>query len=178
MYGLIYSLLGIVLALSGQAGSRTGADPKIYRHGPDNPMPYLFLGMICLTKPADPEKAVEYLEKAVGFGLHFAYGHLGAAYALQGRSDEALQILEKLDQLEKEDFIPPLKRSLMHLKPELKHFRFMKKMYVAPLLRALIYVALNKQEKALKYLEKSSEIRDYFFPCYCARQPVCRMLLA
>ncbi len=52
----------------------------------------------------------------------------------------------------------------MHLKPELKHFRFMKKKYIAPLLRAFIYVALNKQEKALEYLEKSSEIRDYFFP--------------
>ena len=127
-------------------------------------MPYLFLGMMCLTKPADPETAIENLEKAVGFGLHFAYGHLGAAYALLGKEDKAFEILEKLDQLEKENFIPPLKRTLLLLKPELKHFRFMKKKYVAPLLRALIYLALGNQEEALKYLEKSCEARDYFFP--------------
>jgi serine/threonine protein kinase len=164
LFGLIYSLLGIVLALSGKAEAGREQIQKSIAMDPDNPMPYLFLGMICLAKPADPEKAVEYLEKAVGFGLHFAYGHLGAAYALQGRSDEALQILEKLDQIEKENFISPLKRSLVLLRPELQHFRFMKKKYVAPVARAIIYIALNKQEEALEYLEKSSEARDYFFP--------------
>ncbi len=164
LFGLIYSLLGIVLALSGQAEAGREQIQKSIAMDPDNPMPYLFLGMICLVKPTDPEKAVEYLEKAMGFGLHFAYGHLGAAYALLGKEDKAFEVLEKLDLLEKENFIPPFKRSLLLLKPELKHFRFMKKKYVAPLLKALIYMALNKHEEALHYLEESCEARDYFFP--------------
>jgi len=164
LFGLIHSLTGIVLALSGQAEAGREQIKKSIAMDPDNPMPYLFLGMICLGKPADPETAVESLEKAVGFGLHFAYGHLGAAYALLGRKDKAHEILEKLDQLEKENFIPPIKKSLLLLKPELKHFRFMKKKYVAPLLRALIYLALDEQEKAMQFFEKSCEARDYFFP--------------
>ena len=131
---------------------------------PDNPMPFLFLGMTCLMDPADPEQAVEYLEKAVGFGLHFAYGHLGLAYAQLGKEAKAFEILGRLDQLENENFIPPVKRTLLLLKPELKHFRFMKKKYVAPLLRAYIYIALGEQEKALEHLEMSCKGRDYFFP--------------
>jgi serine/threonine protein kinase len=164
LFGLIYSLHGIVLSLSGQAEAGREQIKKSIAMDPDNPMPFLFMGITCLIKPADPEQAVIYLEKAIDFGLHFAYGHLGEAYGLLGKEDKALEILERLDELEKENFIPPVKRSLLRLKPELKHFRFMKKKYVAPLLRALIYLGLNKQEEALDHLEMACEARDYFFP--------------
>lgn len=164
MFGLIYSLHGIVLGLSGQTEAGREQIKKSIAMDPDNPMPILFMGITCLVKPADPQLAVEYLEKAVSFGLHFAYGHLGLAYALLGREDKAFEMLTRLDELEKENFIPPVKRSLLLLKPELKHFRFMKKKYVAPLLRAMIYLGLNKQEEALEYLGKACEARDYFFP--------------
>lgn len=169
LFGLIYSLQGIVLAFSGQAEAGRERVLKSIAMAPDNPMPYMFMGIICLAQPADPGKAVEYLEKAVGFGLHFAYGYLGAAYVLLGKSEKALQVLEKLDQIEQERVIPPFKRFLMLLKPELRHFRFMKKKYVAPLLKALIYMALNQHEEALRYLGKSSEVRDYFFPSIVLR---------
>ncbi len=164
LWALIHSLLGVVYAVAGQAEAGRNQILKSIAMDPDQPMPYLFLGMMYLGEPAIPEKAIEYLQKALDFGLIFAYGWLGVAYAAAGQRDEALRVLDKLDKLEKERYIPPLKKSLMLLKPELRHFRFMKKKYVAPLLRAVVYIGLNEQDMALDYLEKSYEARDYFFP--------------
>ena len=164
LWALIHSLLGVVQAIAGQVETGREQILKSIAMDPDQPMPYLFLGMTYLAKPAIPEKAVQYLQKAIDFGLIFAYGWLGAAYAAAGRKAEALSILEKLDKMEKERYLPLLKKSLMFLKPEFRHFRFMKKKYISPLLRAMVWMGLNEQDMALEYLEKSCEARDYFFP--------------
>lgn len=164
LFSLIHSLLGVILAVTGQVDEDREQLDKAIAMNPDNPMPYLFQGMLYLLRPAFSEKAIEYLEKPAEFEITFAYGWMGAGYAMAGKRDKALKILEKLDKIEKERYIPPLKKIGVYLKPGLKHFRFMKRKYVAPLLKALVYLRLNMQEEALEWVEKAAQERDYFFP--------------
>ena len=164
LFSLIHSLLGVVLAITGEVEAGREQIDKAISMDPDQPMPYLFQGMVYLIKPSVPEKAIEYLQKPAGFGMNLALGWLGAAYALAGQRDEAQKILEKLDRIEQERYISPFKKFGIYLKPGLKHFRFMKRKYVTPLTRCVVYLTLNRQEEALEWLEKSEKERDYFFP--------------
>lgn len=164
LFSLIHSLLGVVLAVTGEVEAGREQIDKAISMNPDQPMPYLFQGLIYLIKPSFPERAIEYLQKPAEFGMTYAYGWLGAAYALAGQRDKALKIIEELDRIERERYISPFKKLGIYLKPGLKHFRFMKKKYVAPLMKCAVYLALNMQDEALKWLEKSGQERDYFFP--------------
>jgi len=155
LFSLIHSLLGVVLAITGEVEAGREQIDKAISMDPDQPMPYLFQGMVYLIKPSVPEKAIEYLQKPAGFGMNLALGWLGAAYALAGQRDEAQKILEKLDRIEQERYISPFKKFGIYLKPGLKHFRFMKRKYVTPLTRCVVYLTLNRQEEALEWLEKS-----------------------
>lgn len=164
LFSLIHSLLGVVLVLTGQVDEGREQVDKAISMNPDQPMPYLFQGLIYLLKPSFPERAIEYLRKPVEFGMTIANGWLAAAYALAGQRDEALKILEELDRIEKERYISPFKKLGIYLKPGLKHFRFLKRKYVTPLTKCVVYLALNMQDEALEWLEKSGQERDYFFP--------------
>jgi len=164
LFSLIHSLLGVVLCLTGDVEAGREQIDKAISMDPDQPMPYFFQGMMYLVKPSFPEKAIGYLQKPADSGMILAHGWLGAAYAHSGQLDKALEILEDLDGIEKERYISPAKKMGIYLKPGLKHFRFMKKKYVAPLARCVLYLALDRQEEALEWLEKSAKERDYFFP--------------
>jgi serine/threonine protein kinase/Tfp pilus assembly protein PilF len=164
LFSVIQACYGVVLALIGQVQEGREQIEKAIAMNPDQPMTYLFQGIICLLNPSVPEKAIEYLKKSAEFGMTSAHGWLGAAHALTGRKNEALEILEKLDRIEKERYLSPFKKLGIYLKPGLKSFRFMKRKYVAPLSRCIVYLALNRKDRALEWLEKSSQVRDYFFP--------------
>ena len=164
LFSLIHSLLGVVLSVAGEVEAGREQIDKAISMNPDNPMPHFFQGMMCLIKPSLPEKAIGYLKKPADFGMILAYGWLGAAYALSGQKDKALKILEDLDRLEKERYLSPVKKLGISLKPGLKHFRFMKKKYVSPLTKCVVCLALDMQNEALEWLEKSEKERDYFFP--------------
>ncbi len=164
LFSVIQSLLGVVLAITGDVDAGREQIDKAIAMDPDQPMPYFFQGMVYLMKPSVPEKAIAYLLKPSGSGMNLASGWLGAAYALAGKRDEALKILENLDRIERESYLPPLKKFGIYLKPGFKHFRFMKKKYVTTLTKCVIYLALNMQDEALGWLEKSGQERDYFLP--------------
>jgi serine/threonine protein kinase/Tfp pilus assembly protein PilF len=164
LFSLIRSLLGVVLSVTGESEAGREQIDKAISMNPDQPMPYLFQGMMLLMKPSFPLRAIEYLKKPAGSGMTFAYGWMGAAYVMAGKKDEALKILEELNRIERQRYIPPFKKLGVYLKPGLKHFRFMKRKYVAPLAKGLVYLALNMQDEALEWLEKSEKERDYFFP--------------
>jgi serine/threonine protein kinase len=164
LFSVIQSVFGAVLAVTGRVEEGREQLDKAISMDPEQPLPYLFLGMTCLLKPSIADKAVEYLQKSAGFGMTFAYGWLGAALALAGRRDEALKILEKMDRIEQERDVSPFKKLGFYMKPGLRHFRFMKRKYVAPLTRCIVYLALNKKDEALAWLEKAGQDRDYYFP--------------
>ena len=75
-----------------------------------------------------------------------------------------MKILEELDGIKKERYISAFKKLGIYPKPGLKHIRYMKKKYVAPLMKCVVYLVLNMQDEALEWLEKSGQERDYFFP--------------
>jgi len=161
---LNHALYGLILGVLGRLQESRDKMLIALAMEPDNPMLNAWLGMTYLDKPAIPEKAIEYLQKAADFGASAAYGWMGVAQAMAGRKEEALRCLEKLERIEKEPFVPLVLRPLLHLKPGLRHFRPFKKKYVPPYLKAFIYLGLNRQEEALAQLEKSSQARDYLIP--------------
>lgn len=164
LFSVIQALLGVVLAITGEVEAGREQIDKAIAMDPDQPMPYFFQGMIYLMKPSVPEKAIEYLQKPSSSGMNLASGWMGAAFAMADKRDEAMKTLDKLDRIEKERYIPPIKKFGLYLKPGLKHFRFMKRKYVTPLARWAVYLALGMNNEALGWLEKSAQERDYFFP--------------
>jgi len=131
---------------------------------PDQPLIYYLLGLLYLAKPASPEKAIGYLQKAADMGMTPSYGHLGMAKGMLGQKEEALKYLAKLEQVEKERFVSLPLKLLLYVKPGLRHFRSFNKKYCPAYLKAYIYLGLNRQEEALAQLEKSSQARDYLIP--------------
>jgi tetratricopeptide (TPR) repeat protein len=159
-----HAIYGIILEGRGGAEESRAYLTKTLAMEPENPMFNLWLGMGYLSKPAVPMKAVEYLQRAADLGAFAAYGYLGMAHGLEGRSEEAWKCLKKLENIGKEPFVPFLLRLLFALKPGLRHFRSFKKKYSPPYLKALIYLGLNKPEEALDELEESSQAKDYLLP--------------
>jgi serine/threonine protein kinase/tetratricopeptide (TPR) repeat protein len=162
LFSLMTALEGLAMGMSGEIAKARQCLHKAIEIDPAQPMPYLFLGMFYLRSPADPKKAVELLTKAAGFGLIFALGLLGLAYAMAGKSDKALGVLARLDRLEGERYLPALKKAVVYLKPSLRLIRSFKKKYVSPMLKGMIYYGLNRQEDAIREYENSYEAGDFF----------------
>jgi len=166
LFPLFRALFGIILSMGGEAEKGREQILKALAMDPGQPMTYLFYGITLLAPPAIPEKAIQYLEKSVGFGLTFALGHLGVAYALAERKQDAGGILRRLDRIERERFMPPLKQLVVQLVPTLKLFRCLKHKYISPLLKALVLFSLERSDEGLDQLEKSAEAHDYFLPVF------------
>jgi serine/threonine protein kinase len=164
LFSLAAALYGLILGYTGKEEESREIMLSTLATEPDNPMLNLWLSMTYLIKPALPEQAVEYLQKAADFGAASAYGYLGLAHAMAGRKDEARRCLEKLEKIEKESFVPFALKPVLYLKSGLQHFRPFKKKYVPAYLKALIRLGLNEKEEALAQLEKSSQARDYLIP--------------
>jgi serine/threonine protein kinase/tetratricopeptide (TPR) repeat protein len=157
---------GIIQIAMGHTEEGRGQLLRALAMEPDQTMFQLWLGMIYLTKPALPEKAIEYLQKAARAGVTLAYGYLGMAHAQVGQKEEALKCLAKLEKIDKERFVPFPLKLMLYLKPGLRHFRWIKNKYSPAFLKATIYCGLNRQEEALAQLEKSSRARDYLLPVF------------
>jgi TolB-like protein/Tfp pilus assembly protein PilF/predicted Ser/Thr protein kinase len=162
LFSLMRAIEGLTAAIAGQVEEGRRIIHRAIEMDPSQPMPYLFLGMFYLLTPANPLKAIELLQQAVGFGLNFALGWLGLAFAMAGNAEEALKILARLERLGNERYLPAIKKVGVYLKPSLKLFRSLKKKYVSPMLKGIIYYGLNRQEDAIREFEKSLEVGDFF----------------
>jgi serine/threonine protein kinase/tetratricopeptide (TPR) repeat protein len=103
-----------------------------------NPIPqtYLFLGL-ALTQLHEYEEAIASFERGVSLsgGLTEMYAGLGFAYGVSGRTADARGVLEKLERLSKERYVPPYSRSIVH-------------------------VGLGERAEALELLEQACEERN------------------
>ena len=110
-----------------------------------------------------PVNGIDSLMKAAEIGIPFALGWLGLAYGVAGRRDEALKILARMEAMEKEPYLPFFKKIAVRILPSLQHFRRLDKKYIAPMLKAIVYLGLNQTEQALDWFEESYRRGDYFF---------------
>jgi TolB-like protein/lipoprotein NlpI len=162
LFSLLRALHGVVLSSVGRVEEAREEALKAIAMNPEQPMSYLFQGFVYLREPRLPGQAIESLKKAAAFGLSFALGWLGLAYAIDGQPEEARRVLARLEAMEREPFLPPLARLAVSLKPSLRPFRALKRKYVAPLLKAMIHFGLDDRETGLQELERSFANRDYF----------------
>ena len=163
---MFQAFYGIILGISGRMEEGREQLLRAITMEPDQSMFHLWLGMTYLAKPAEPEKAIEHLQKAADAGVNLAFGYLGMAYAHIGQNEEALKCLAKLEKIEKERFVPLPLKLFLYLKPGLRHFRWIKNKYCPAFLKAAIYCGLNRQEEALAQIEKSIQARDYLLPVF------------
>jgi serine/threonine-protein kinase len=88
------------------------------------------------TEQSAFDKAIPELQHARNrMGLQIVGSYLARAYARSGRKDEALKVLEELQELAKSQYVPPY-------------------------FLAAIHVALEQRDQAFQYLEKAYEDRD------------------
>jgi serine/threonine protein kinase len=139
----------IINAVAGMQFSFTHIDEgmeqmhKAIEMEPNLALAHLWLGMIYMYPEVVDEKAVEHFQIAVNLGLTFALGWLGCAYGRLGKKEEALKILNQLDELSKEKYISPLQKSL-------------------------VYSGLGMYDQAFEFLEKALSQKEpvlaiYFF---------------
>ncbi len=162
LFALLVAIEGIVTSLAGSVERGRELLHRAIELNPSQPMSYLFLGFACIQRPALPDQAVEMFQKAADLGLVFATGWVGLAHAMAGRTSEALQVLERIDQLERERYLPLSRRIAVNLIPSLRLFRSFKRRYVSPIQRGIIYLGLNRTEDALREYEASLAASDYF----------------
>ncbi|HET9941134.1 MAG TPA: protein kinase [Candidatus Eisenbacteria bacterium] len=82
-----------------------------------NPIPqsYLFMGL-ALAQLGRYDEAIAAFDRGVALagGLTEMYAGLGFAYGASGRKTEARGVLEKLDRLSKDRYVPPYSRAIVH----------------------------------------------------------------
>ena len=85
------------------------------------------------------KEAIEYMEKAANiYGTHpLVHAFLGSTYASAHETDNALRVIEKLDHLAENRFVPSV-------------------------CWAIVYMSLDDKERAFKYLQAAAAARDAF----------------
>jgi serine/threonine-protein kinase len=105
---------------------------------PNLALAHLWLGWIYVYPEAIDERALEYLQNAVNLDLTLGLGWLGYAYAKLGKKEEAIKILNQMDELSKVR-------------------------YVSYLSRAVAYNGLGMHDKSLECLDKAVSQKEPLF---------------
>jgi tetratricopeptide (TPR) repeat protein len=109
------ALLGVVLGYGGDIKKGREQLHKALEMEPNLPMGHLWLGQQYFISPEDYGKAVIHLQKAAELGMTFALGWLGWALAHLGKKDEAVKVLDRLDEIAKQRYISPLQKALVFI---------------------------------------------------------------
>jgi tetratricopeptide (TPR) repeat protein len=84
---------------------------------PNLPFTHGFLGGLCLVSMGRYEEGIAELQKAIALAdsVVFPIGLLGYCYGKTGRRNEALRILDELEELSKRRYVTPMARALTYL---------------------------------------------------------------
>lgn len=108
---------------------------KTLAHSPDFFLARVTLGMARVQR-GEFSKAIEEFEKArQQEQLTVLLGFLGHAYALAGRTDEAIRTLDELREISKRTYVPPYSIALIH-------------------------TALNEKQEAFEWFEEAYAVRN------------------
>jgi len=131
----INAYLGLTFYDARQYDQTIEQERKTIELDPNFIVAHNFLGLAYLQKSMGDEAIAEF-EKAlvISPGDPMSLGELGRAYALGGKRAEAQKILDKLNELSKQEFVPAMAR-------------------------AVVYTGLGERDKAFESLEKAYEER-------------------
>ncbi|MGB6340484.1 MAG: protein kinase, partial [Candidatus Aminicenantaceae bacterium] len=112
---LMNALLGVVLGYGGDIEKGREQLHKALEMEPNLPMAHLWLGQQYFMPPENYEKAIVHLQKAAQLSMTFALGWLGWALAHSEKKDEAVKILDRMDEIAKQRYISPFQKALVFL---------------------------------------------------------------
>jgi TolB-like protein/Flp pilus assembly protein TadD len=114
---LVNVLVGTVYCAVRQFQSAEGQFRKALELDPNYMFAHETLGSICLVQTGNYDEAVAELQKAASLAENIAVprGGLGYVYAKAGRKDDALRVLEELDELSKQRYVSPWARAVIYL---------------------------------------------------------------
>jgi serine/threonine protein kinase/tetratricopeptide (TPR) repeat protein len=164
LLAMAQAINGVLHVLSGQTDRGREILRRQLAQDPEQPMIQLFLGIVSLVAPALPDQAIHSLSLASRSGVSFALGWLGLAQAMAGQRREAEATLARLEELERENFLTAAQRLAVSLNPALRRFRPLRKKYSPPLLKALVYLGLERVDEALAGFEESFRQHDFYLP--------------
>jgi serine/threonine protein kinase/tetratricopeptide (TPR) repeat protein len=131
----INAYLGLTFYGARQYDQTIEQERKTIELDPNFIVAHNFLGLAYLQKSMGDEAIAEFKKALViSPGDPMSLGELGRAYALGGKRAEAQKILDKLNELSKQEFVPAMAR-------------------------AVVYTGLGEKDKAFESLEKAYEER-------------------
>jgi serine/threonine protein kinase/tetratricopeptide (TPR) repeat protein len=132
------TVLGTAFYMARQNDQAIEQERKTLELDPNFILAHLYLGQAYLQKSMYKEGIAEF-EKllAISPGNPGGLSNLGYAYAVAGRRQEAQKVLDKLNELSKQKYVPAASR-------------------------VIIYAGLGEKDKAFEWLEKGYEDRSIF----------------
>lgn len=133
---LVNGVVGLIYCFARQFGTAEEQLRKTLQLDPNFMFAHWILGGLCLLPMGRYDEAIVELQKAIALSGNVAHprGLLGYAYAKLGKKDDAVRVLEELEELSK-------------------------RLYVAPVSRAFTYSALG-DERVFQVLEEAYQQRS------------------
>lgn len=135
---IVNAIEGVILYLAREYDKALGQLRETLEMDPTFSVAQLYLGEVYFSQ-AMWEEAIEAFQKGVALSPEstFAVGSLGSAYGMSGQKDDALKMMHRLDELEKDR-------------------------YVSPLYRAMISLGLGEKDQSFDYLEEAYLERESY----------------
>ncbi len=113
---IIRAIAGVIFYLARRYDEALGQFRETLEMDPNFFVAYLYQGEVYLSQ-ARWQEAIDTFQKAIALspGSTFAIGSLGSAYGMSGQKAEALKMMQRLGELEKERYVSPLYRAMISL---------------------------------------------------------------
>jgi serine/threonine protein kinase len=135
---IVNAIEGVILYVTREYDKALGQLRETLEMDPTFSVAQLYLGEVYFSQ-AMWKEAIEAFQKDVALSPEstFAVGSLGSAYGMSGQKDDALKMMHRLDELEKDR-------------------------YVSPLYRAMISLGLGEKDQSFDYLEEAYLERESY----------------
>jgi serine/threonine protein kinase/Tfp pilus assembly protein PilF len=113
---LVNGVAGLIYCFAGQFETAEEQLRKTLQLDSNFMFAHWILGGLCLVPLGRYDEAIAELQKAIALSGNVAHprGLLGGAYAKVGRRDDALRVLEELDELSRQRYVAPASRAFTY----------------------------------------------------------------
>jgi len=113
---LVNGVAGLIYCFAGQFETAEEQLQKTLQLDSNFMFAHWILGGLCLVPLGRYDEAIAELQKAIALSGNVAHprGLLGGAYAKVGRRDDALRVLEELDELSRQKYVTPASRAFTY----------------------------------------------------------------